>query len=99
VLVEVKGNLRAGTLRATEVKIRTDQQEDESGFELHGLIESVNTAGQTFVLRGQTISTARSGLVYENGTAANLAVGRRVEVDGRLSSDRLRIEATKIKFE
>jgi Domain of unknown function (DUF5666) len=99
VRVEVKGNLRAGTLRATEVKIRTDQQEDDSGFELHGLIESVNTAGQTFVLRGQTVSTARPGLVYENGTAANLAVGRRVEVDGRLSADRLRIEATKIKFE
>jgi hypothetical protein len=99
VRVEVKGNLRAGTLRATEVKIRTDQQEDDSEFELHGPIESLNSAGQTFVLRGQTVSTARPGIDYQGGTAANLVVGRRVEVEGRLSADRLRIEATKIKFE
>jgi Domain of unknown function (DUF5666) len=99
VRVEVKGNLRGGTLRATEVKIRTDEQEDESEFELRGPIESVNTAGQTFGLRGLTVSTARSDLRYENGTAANLVVGRRVEVEGRLSADRLRIEASRIKFE
>jgi Domain of unknown function (DUF5666) len=99
VRVEVKGNLRGGTLRATEVKIRTDEQEDESEFELHGAIESVNTAGQTFSLRGLTVSTARSDLRYENGTAANLVVGRRIEVEGRLSADRLRIEASRIRFE
>jgi len=99
VRVEVKGNLRAGTLRATEVKIRTDQQEVDSEFELHGAIESVNAAAQTFVLRGQTVSTARSDLVYQGGNASNLVPGRKVEVQGRLSSDRLRIEATKISFD
>lgn len=98
VRVEVKGDLRLGTLRATEVRIRTDQQEDESNFELRGLIESVNPGSQTFVLRGLTVSTTRPDLRYENGTAANLAAGRRVEVEGRLSADRLRIEATRIKF-
>jgi len=99
VRVEVKGSVRSGTLRATEVKIRTDSQEDDSGFELHGAIESVNAAQKTLVLRGLTVSTARSDLRFENGTAANLVVGRRVEVEGRLSSDRLRIDATLIKFE
>lgn len=99
VRVEVKGDLRLGTLRATEVRIRTDQQEDDSSFELHGPIESVNAGSQTFVLRGLTVSTTRSDLRYENGTAANLVAGRRVEVEGRLSADRLRIEATHIKFE
>lgn len=99
VRVEVKGDLRLGTLRATEVGIRTDQQEDNSSFELHGPIESVNAGSQTFVLRGLTVSTTRSDLRYENGTAVNLVAGRRVEVEGRLSADRLRIEATHIKFE
>lgn len=99
VRVEVKGNLRQGVLRATEVRIRSDEQEDESGFELHGAIESVNAGSQTFVLRGLTVSTATPGLQYENGGPANLVVGRRVEVKGRLSTDRQRIEATRIKFE
>ncbi len=99
VRVEVKGDIRAGTLRASEVKIKTDAQEDDSRFELHGAIESVNAAAQTFVLRGLTVSTARSDLRYENGTAANLVAGRRVEVKGLLSADRLRIEATQVSFE
>lgn len=99
VRVEVKGSLRQGVLRATEVRIRSDQQEDDSGFELRGLIETVNAAGQTFVLRGLTVSYATPGIQFEGGSAANLTVGRRVEVKGKLSTDRLRIEATRIKFE
>lgn len=98
VRVEVRGDLRLGVLRATEVRVRTDEQEDESNFELRGPIESVNAGSQTFVLRGLTVSTTRPDLRYENGSAANLVVGRRVEVEGRLSADRLRIEATRIKF-
>jgi hypothetical protein len=99
VRVEVKGNLRNGTLRATEVHIESDEQDNDQEFELHGSIESVNPAGQTFSLRGQTISTVRSDLRYEGGTAASLLVGRRVEVKGQLSTDGLRVEATKISFE
>lgn len=99
VRVEVKGDLRAGVLRATEVKIESDGGDDDSRFELNGNIVSVNSLGQTFVLRGLTVSTARSDLRYDNGTAANLVVGRKVQVKGRLSADRLRIEATTIKFE
>jgi hypothetical protein len=99
VRVEVKGSVRNGTLRATEVQIQTDAQDSGREFELHGAIESVNTAGQTFALRGQTVSTVRGDLRYQNGTAANLVVGRRVEVKGLLSADGLRVEATNISFE
>jgi hypothetical protein len=99
VRVETEGSLRNGTLRATKVSIESDAQESEHDFELHGAVESVNAAAKTFGLRGQTVSTARSDLRYENGNATNLVVGRRVEVKGRLSSDGLRIEATKISFE
>lgn len=99
VRVEAEGRLRNGTLLADKVSIESDEQESVQDFELHGAVESVNAAAKTFGLRGQTVSTARSDLRYENGNAANLVVGRRVEVKGRLSSDGLRIEATKISFE
>lgn len=99
VRVEVKGDLRAGALRATEVRIKTDQQEDDSRFELNGSITAVDAAAQTFQLRGLTVSTARSDLRYENGSAAGIKVGAKVQVKGKLSSDRLRIEATSIKFD
>jgi hypothetical protein len=99
VRVEVEGALRSGTLQATRVGIDSDTQQNNQTFELHGAITAVNAAQQTFALRGITVSTARSDLVYANGTAAALAVGRQVEVKGRLSSDGLRIDATSIAFE
>jgi hypothetical protein len=99
VRVEVEGSLRGGTLRAARVEIEGDDEDRNREFELHGAVESVNAADSTFVLRGQTISTVRPDLRYEGGSAADLVVGRRVEVKGRLSADGLRVEATKISFE
>lgn len=99
VRVEVEGRVLSGVLRATEVAIETDDQARDRGFEISGHISSVNAAQASFVLRGQTVSTARSDLVYEGGTAADLKVGAKVEVRGRLSADRQRVEATRIKFD
>jgi hypothetical protein len=86
-------------LRATKVSIETDDQVNNRDFEISGNIASVNTAQGSFVLRGQTVSTLRADLVYERGTAADLKVGAKVEVRGRLSADRRRVEATRIKFD
>jgi hypothetical protein len=99
VRVEVQGRVRGGRLQATEVSIESDDEERDRGFELTGAVLSVNPAQQVFVLRGVTISTARPDLRYEDGSAADLTVGRRVEVRGQLSVNRQRIEATRIKFE
>jgi hypothetical protein len=99
VRVVVDGALRSGTLVATGVSIVSDTQHGNQTFELHGAITAVNAARQTFTLRGITVSTARSDLVYSNGSAAALAAGSAVGVKGRLSSDGLRIEATSITFE
>lgn len=99
VRVEAKGRLRDGTLLATEVSIESDEEEEAREFELSGSITSVDAAQRTLVLRGQTVSTARADLRFEHGTAADLVAGRRIELKGRLSADRLRIEATLIKFE
>jgi hypothetical protein len=99
VRVEVEGAVRSGTLKATKVSIDSDVQQNNQTFELHGAITAVNTAQRTFALRGITVSTSRSDLVYSNGTAASVLVGRQVTVRGKLSSDGLRIDATSIAFE
>jgi hypothetical protein len=99
VRVEVEGAVRSGTLKATQVSIVSDTQQGNQTFELHGAITAVDAVRQTFALRGITVSTARGDLVYANGSAAAVAVGRQVAVQGKLSSDGLRIDAVSIVFE
>jgi hypothetical protein len=98
VRVEVEGNLRGDVLRATRVVIKSDDDVIGRGFELEGLITAVHGGGASFVLRGVTVNTGRPDLRYEDGTAAQLAVGRRVEVRGVLSADRRSVDATRIRF-
>ena len=99
VRVEVDGPVRNGTVQATRVSIDSNTQQTDKVFELHGPITTLNAAQQSFLLRGITVSYAGSGVSFSNGTAASLAVGRQVEVKGKLSSDGLRIDATSISFE
>lgn len=99
VRVDVQGRQSGGVLRATRVQVESDDDDLRREFEFTGTITATNPAQQQFVLRGQTVSTTRPDLRYDNGTAANLMVGRRVEVRGFLSADRLRVEATRIRFE
>ena len=96
--VEVEGVLRNGVLRASKVRLSSDQEERDRGFELSGAITAVDAAQRTFVLRGQTVGTTRADLRYQNGSAADLAVGRRVEIKGQLSVDGRHVDATEIKF-
>ena len=98
VRVEVQGSLRAGILRASTIRILSDQDLNDRGFEITAAISAVSTAQATITLRGVTVSTARGDLRYESGTAANLVVGRTVEVRGVLSADRRVLEATRIRF-
>ena len=98
VRVEVEGTLRAGVLRASKVSIVSDDEVRDRGFELIGAISAVNAAQATITLRGLTVSTARADLRYDDGSAANLVVGRNVEVKGVLAADRRTLEATRIRF-
>jgi hypothetical protein len=97
--VEVEGSVRVGVLVAKKVTLEEESGGSSQTFEVHGPISAVDAANKTFVLRGLTIGTSRSDLKYENGSAANLVVGRSVEVKGKLSGDGLRIDATSINFE
>jgi Domain of unknown function (DUF5666) len=96
---EAEGPVVDGVLRARTVRIESDDDVRDRGFELKGRITSVDAAAQTFVLRGVTVSTARPDLELEGGTLADLTPGREVEVKARLSADRTRLEATEIKFD
>ncbi|MBA4175347.1 MAG: hypothetical protein C0505_02095 [Leptothrix sp. (in: Bacteria)] len=98
VRVEVEGNLRGGVLRATRVVIKSDDEVRNRGFEIEGSITAVAAGGGGFVVRGVTVNTTRTDLRYENGTAAQLTVGRRVEVRGVLAADRRSVDATRISF-
>jgi hypothetical protein len=96
--VEVEGVVRGNALVASKVKLVSDSDLEDRGFELIGSIAAANPALRTITLRGVTVSTARSDLRIDDGTVANLVVGQRVEVKGGLAADRRTLEATRIKI-
>ena len=49
------------------------------------------------MLRGVTVSYSGT-VTYKNGVEADLTVGKTLEVKGVLSSDRTRMQATKIEI-
>ena len=66
-------------------------------MELHGEMSKLNATDKTFALRGVTVWYG-STVDFRGGTEATLANGRRVAVQGVLSSDRTRLEARRIEF-
>ncbi len=95
--VEVRGVLRAGVLLASDVQASAPEEARE--FELKGSLSALDTAARRFVVRGVTVSYARSDVVFKNGTAAQL-VGYTgsIRVEGQFSADRTVLEATKVEF-
>ncbi|MBI5716580.1 MAG: hypothetical protein HZC37_02710 [Burkholderiales bacterium] len=96
--VEVEGRSVGGTLIAREVELESDDGSDGRTFEVEGRISALDTEAQTFVVRGVTVSYADAPR-FEGGTAADLALDRRVAVKGPLSADRTRLQATSIHIE
>lgn len=94
--VEVKGRAEGGNLVATTVKVESESQVQERGFELKGPITAVDATAKTLTVRGVSVGTARADLRIDNGTRADLVVGRVVEVKALLTADRTRLEATRI---
>jgi len=96
--VEVEGTIVGGVLVATRVKVEDEDDGDNEEFEVAGPIVSLDTVARTFVVREVTVSY--SGAVdFRDGTAADLAVGRKVEVRGTLSADGTRLQAERIEFD
>jgi Domain of unknown function (DUF5666) len=99
VRVKVRGHSLGGTLVADTVDIRSDADAFGDGIDLRDLITAVDAAAQTFTLRGVTIFYgSQPAPRFDGGTAADLAVGRRVRVRAVLAADRTRAIAERIEF-
>ena len=97
VRVKVRGRSQAGVLVAATVDIRSDADAFSEGVDIRDAIGMVDTAAQTFTLRGISVFYGSSPS-FVNGTAANLVPTQRVRVRGNLSTDRTRVIATRIEF-
>jgi hypothetical protein len=93
--VEVEGAIVNGVLVASKVELEDDHNEDRN--ELNGTISALNTSAKIFVVRGVTVHYSAT-TAFKDGTEANLANGRQVEVKGALSADGMRVEASSIEF-
>ncbi len=85
-------------LVATRVKVDQQDQGGDNEFEVDGRIISLDTVAKTFVVRDVTVSYA-GAVEFSDGTAADLAVGRNVEVRGKLTAEGTRLQAERIKFD
>ena len=96
--VEVEGRMSAdgSFLIAREIEFEDDDDDDDE-FEVEGRIDDVWPASQTFLVRGITVDY--SGARFEDGSASDLMVGARVEVEGRLSPDGTILLASEIEFD
>lgn len=99
VRVEVEGRSAGGTLVASRVEPRSDDETVDEGIDLRGPLSGLDAAARSFVLRGTTVwygSTPPPQFVQ--GSEADLANGRCVRVRARLDSDGVRAVATRIEF-
>ena len=97
VRVEVEGQMRNGVLVASKVDFKRAGGGDQE-FELHGAIESVDAAAQTFVLRGVSV-TYDTSTVFAAGNAADLVVGAQLDVRGAPAAGGTGLQARSIRFE
>jgi hypothetical protein len=95
--VSVWGTLRDGVLRASRISVQTAAGGE---FDLRGAIASVDAGAKTFRFNGrrETVSYARTDVVFDGGDAGALQPGRPVRARGSLSADGARLEATRIEF-
>jgi Domain of unknown function (DUF5666) len=96
--VEVEGDMVNGVLVATKVEVESESDIEAQGFEVRGAIDSIDTMNSTFVVHGVTVSFAGS-VTFVGGTAVDLGIGAKVEVQGSLAADGTTLIATKITFE
>jgi hypothetical protein len=96
--VKVKGLVVSGVLQATSVRTSSGGG-GEQEIDLRDAIGSVNTAAQTFVLRGVTVFYGSPQLELKGGAVTDIIQGRSVKVKGVLDSDGQRVVAREIEFE
>jgi hypothetical protein len=98
VKVEVGGVMSNGVLQASKLKIRhVPGTGGPSSFTLIGTVGSFSSAA-SFRVRGQPVDASGPGVVFVNGTAANLRNGAKVNIEGSQVVNGVLI-ATRVSFE
>ncbi|TDM09460.1 MAG: hypothetical protein C4K60_09410 [Ideonella sp. MAG2] len=110
VRIEAEGKMSGGVLVASKVEVKKRESpggdDDDGGgddsskeYEIKSTVQSVDTAAKTFVVKAglQKVNYAQAS--FKDGTAADLKVGAKVEVKGRISSDGTVVNASEIKFD
>lgn len=95
--VSIEGSSRNGVLSATSVRVEDDEDSTPSVFELHGAIDSLDTAARLLQIKGVVVDYSGS-VSFSNGTVLDLAPGREIEVKGTLQADGVGLRAQEIKF-
>jgi hypothetical protein len=97
--VKLRGRAVNGVLVASSVDLRSDGDAYNDGVDLRGPVSAVDSASQTFVVRG--VTTFHGSVpppAFVGGSAADLTSGRNVRVRGQLSADGTRVVAAVIEF-
>jgi Domain of unknown function (DUF5666) len=97
-LVEVRGRASNGTIVAARVKAIDRLGDEWRRVELHGTASALDTTAKTFVLREVKVNYSRV-IEWKNGSAADLANGKALEVKGLWSDDRSVLFAVVVEFE
>jgi hypothetical protein len=96
--IEIKGSVANDVLNARLVKFEDGTGVDE--FRLFGAVSNFVSLSN-FVVRGVTVDASAAGVLFERGTAAQIANGSALEIEGSLQSTGTGsvLKASKVKFE
>lgn len=103
VRVEVEGRLASGVLVARKLSLESD--DDARGLEYEGTLTSLNTSDKTFRLQGERglfselFAYSDATVLLPSGSSVASLANRKVELKGRLSSDRSRVDVTLVQRE
>jgi len=97
-LVEVRGQASNGTIVATRVKVRNQNDDDLKQVELHGTVSALDTSKTTFMLREVKIDYSQVK-TWKDGQPTDLVNDKKVEVKGVWSADHSVLIAAVIDFE
>ncbi|PNG56026.1 hypothetical protein WDL1CHR_01187 [Variovorax sp. WDL1] len=98
VKVEVGGVMSNGVLQASKLKIRhVPGTGGPSSFLLIGTVGNFSSVA-SFRVRGQPVDASASGMVFVNGSAANLRNGAKVNIEGSQVVNGVLI-ATRVSFD
>ena len=96
VRLEAEGAVTGNVLIARKIEFKRAEKQDD--IEVHGSVQAVDPAAKTLTVRDMKFSFS-AATVFRGGTAADLMVGRRVEVKARMGAAGGAFEATRIAFE